>query len=122
MIDFKIKRDSKNEINSKEGLVIEMDMAGDNEIPLITSNMAELYTQTLALFATINKGQIKSDKNFGITSDYKIKMSDNGVISETYRAKLTEDLMNMASEAFLENEELLEFASNEYIVMDVGGQ
>lgn len=120
MIDFKIKRNERNEINSKDGIVIEMDFAGDYEIPLITNNLAELYTQTLNIFATINKGQLPHNKDFGVTDDYKVKMEGNGVMKEVYRGRLIEDLMNMATEAFIDNKELLEFASKEYIVVDVG--
>lgn len=119
--DFKIQRNNKNEINSKDGLILEMDTASDYETPAVTTMLAELYTQTLTLFATINKGQLSGDKDFGMTTEYKMKMQGTGFDTQLYRSKLVDDLMSMASTLFIENNELLEFANKEMVVLDVGG-
>lgn len=122
IIDFRIKRDGADKaMQSKNGFVLEMDTSTSLEVPVITDDLGELYTQTLAVMATINKGQLKDNPNYGITPDWKVQMNNVAGLDDVYRTKMLTELSDLAMDFFINNEEILNYVSSEYSVIEVGG-
>lgn len=121
-IDFKLVTDSerKEEIYNQNGYQIEMISATNNELPVITDDNALLFNQTIALFATINKGQLIDSPYFGLNPSNKRKMQNSDITAQMYQIAIMEELSDMITTLFLNNYEILDYASNtlSYIQID----
>lgn len=114
MIDFKLRTDENNKdmIYSPNGYEIEMIPYTNNELPLITESIPIIYNQTLAIYGTINQGQMIDNPNFGLNVVTKRKMQNSDITGNMYQMKLLEELSDMIMDMFLANKEILDYVSN----------
>ncbi len=122
-IDFKLKTDTENkeEIYSKNGYVIEMNSVTNNELPIITADNALLYNQTMAIFGTINKGQLIEAPDFGFNPNTKRGTQNSDASSYLNIIGMVEQFADMASELFNDNEEIMAYVATHYNEIEVGG-
>lgn len=109
MIDFKLV-DTSNKIASGDYYEIEMDSTCQEELPVVTSDMDFIYAQSIAIMATINKGQLPNHESTGITPYYKRFSQSPDKAGRIFQVKVIEELSSMISTMFQNNTELLEYA------------
>lgn len=120
-IDFKLKTDPEknDEIYSRNGYVIEMNPATNNELPIITDDLSLLYNQSVAIIATINKGQLIEAPNFGITPTIKQRTQNDDITGQLYQMALMDELSAILTDFFLDNDEITEYVSNNFSTIEI---
>lgn len=93
---------------------IKMTEVSNKELPLIVNDAGVLYNQTIALFGTINKGQLEDAPSFGFTPSYKVFSLYDNVSRSIYTTNLLGELQEMISAFFIDNPEILDFAQKQY--------
>lgn len=112
-IDFKLESwdlDGGNGITNRKGYKVKMNEITANELPLITSNVEELYMQSVAIFPTINKGQMKHYPDYGIEPKLKAYSNQPTALGVSSQYKLLEQMASMVEGLFMDNTDILEFA------------
>lgn len=108
-MDFKLY--SVNDtITSGDFYHIEMNSITNNELPLFTTDYAELYIQSVAILATVNKGQLTEYTSKGITPRYKRLSQSPDVQGRIYQIKVLEELADMVMTLLQNNYGLLDYA------------
>lgn len=120
-LDFKLATDSERneEIYNQNGYKIEMNPITGNELPFMTYDNGFLYNQTMALFATISKGQLIENPLFGLNPVVKRKMQNNNATGQMYKLSLLEELSDMITDFFLENPEIMDYISTEMTTIEI---
>lgn len=120
-IDFKLKTDPEknDEIYSKDGYVIEMNPATNNELPIIIDDLSLLYNQSVAIIPTINKGQLIESPDFGITPTIKQRTQNDDITGKLYQMALMDELSAILTDFFLENDEITEYVSNNFSTIEI---
>lgn len=121
MIDFKLETDSekKEEIYNQNGYKIEMLDYTNNELPVITDNLGFLYNQTLALFATIRKGQLIENLEFGLDPVSERKIMNSDISGQMFLLSILDELSEMITEFFLENQEIMEYIQTQIAIVEI---
>lgn len=121
ILDFKLATDSERneEIYNQNGYKIEMNPITNNELPNMTYDNGLLYNQTMALFATINKGQLIENPFFGLNPIVKRKMQNSDATGQMYQLSLLEELSDMITEFFLENPEIMNYISTKMTTIEI---
>lgn len=121
MLDFRIKRDDKGDVIVTEGIYeIEMDSAYNNEIPVFTNDIQELYAQSALIMTTINLKQIKYHQDYGINAYDKLNLNQQG-LSDLATISVLQSISNMILEMFENNEEVAEWAGSGLSYIEIGG-
>lgn len=115
-LDFRLEQ-TNNTMTSTDGYYkFAMDSTCGNEIPQWTTDYAEIHNQTLALFATINKGQLTNYPSFGVSPRYKNDINQVGQ-SKANMVMILEELSSMIYDYFLDNVELQAWAAQHYSIL-----
>lgn len=120
MIDFKLTRTLNNIKRGESNYEIEMNSNLNNEIPYFTDDYSELHTQTMALFSTINRGQIPLYDDFGIQKVSRQVVNMQGMYEVGIIAVL-EDIAEMVMEYFEQNDEIREWGMENYLTFQMTG-
>lgn len=121
MLDFRIKRDDKGDVIVTEGIYeIEMDTTYNDEIPVFTNDIQELYAQSALIMTTINLKQIKYHQDYGINAYDKLNLNQQG-LSDLATISVLQSISNMILEMFENNEEVAEWAGSGLSYIEIGG-
>lgn len=97
-------------ITNRKGYKVKMNDITANELPILVSDEEILYMQSVAIFPTINQGQMKYYPNYGIEARLKAYSNQPSALGVSSQYRLLEQLASMVEELFMDNPDILEFA------------